>query len=226
MNTNNLKIAWRAAWKSKLFTLLNILGLAIGFAGFILAYAYIHRENSYDKWNPNYDNIYLIGLINKDNLSDLTPAALAPALKAAVPEIESAGRVARAPFEIPFISENDMFYIKNWLGADRTIADIFAIQLEGLSITNSSEKSIGLLSAEVGKKLFPNEKQAAFKAPKIVSLMNEQSGFTENIHGISKPRLLSNFEYDYIAFKEDIAQGKGDGDNNVYQTYILVRPGT
>lgn len=226
MNTNNLKIAWRTAWKSKLFTLLNILGLAIGFAGFILAYAYIHRENSYDRWNPNYDNIYLIGLINKDNLSDLTPAALAPALKAAVPEIESAGRVARAPFEIPFISENDMFYIKNWLGADRTIADIFAIQLEGLSITNSPEKSIGLLSAEVGKKLFPNEKQAAFKAPKIVSLMNEQSGFTENIHGISKPRLLSNFEYDYIAFKEDIAQGKGDGDNNVYQTYILVRPGT
>lgn len=226
MNTNNLKIAWRAAWKSKLFTMLNILGLAIGFAGFILAYAYIHRENSYDKWNPNYDNIYLIGLTDKDNVSDLTPAALASALKATIPEIESVGRVARAPFEVPFISENGMFYIKNWVGADRTIADIFAIQLGGLSIINSPEKSIGLLSAAVGKKLFPNEKQTAFKAPKTVSLMNEQSGFTENIHGISKPRPLSNFEYDYIGFKDDIAAGKEDGDNPVYQTYILIKPQT
>ncbi|MEH6304629.1 FtsX-like permease family protein [Olivibacter sp. CPCC 100613] len=225
MNTNNLKIAWRAAWKSKLFTMLNMLGLAIGFAGFILAYAYIHRENSYDKWNPNYENIYLIGLTDEARSSDITPAALAPALKAAIPEIESVGRVARAPFEIPFISENEMFYVKNWLGADRTIATIFAINLTGLSIANSSEKSIGLLSAEVGKKLFPNEAPAAFKTSKMVSLMNEESGFTENVHGITEPRLLSNLEYDYIGFREDIAEGKGDGDNNVYQTYILVKPG-
>ncbi|WP_134089749.1 FtsX-like permease family protein [Olivibacter sp. XZL3] len=226
MNTNNLKIAWRAAWKSKLFTALNVFGLAIGFAGFILAYAYINREGSYDRWNPNYENIYLIGLIDKENASDYTPAALAPALKAAIPEIETIGRVARAPFETPFISENDMFFVKNWLGADRTIADIFAINIDDLSIARSPEKSIGLLSAEVGQTLFPDEDQAGFNVPKRVSLVNEQSGVFENIHGISKPRLLSNFEYDYIGFREDIAEGKGDGDNNVYQTYMLVKPET
>ena len=226
MNTNNLKIAWRAAWKSKLFTVLNVLGLAIGFAGFILAYAYINRENSYDAWNPHYDNIYLIGLEEKGNASDLTPAALAPAVKTALPEVELVGRVARAPFETPFISNDDMFYIKHWLGADRSIAEIFDIEVSGLSLNTSHEGQIGLFSPEVGRALFPREQAKAFAQPKPVNLLNEQSGFTENIHGISKPHLLSNFEFDYIALTEDIAAGRRDGDTPVYQTYIQVKSGT
>ncbi|MFC6103525.1 ABC transporter permease [Olivibacter domesticus] len=226
MNTNNLKIAWRAAWKSKLFTVLNVFGLAIGFAGFILAYAYINRQNSYDAWNPHYDNIYLIGLEENGKASDLSPAALAPAIKTTLPEVELVGRIAQAPFETPFISNDDMFYIKHWLGADRSIAEIFDIEVSGISLNASHEGQIGILSPAVGKKLFPKEKQGAFTVAKTVALLNEQSGFTENIHGISKPRLLSNFEFDYIALTEDIAAGRRDGDTPVYQTYIQVKSGT
>jgi len=226
MNTNNLKIAWRAAWKSKLFTVLNILGLAIGFAGFILAYAYINRENSYDAWNPNYENIYLIGLEESGEASDLTPATLAPAIQLNLPEVDKIGRMASAPFEVPFISDDDMFYVKHWFGADKTIADIFAIKVEGLPINQSKEEKLGILSPEVGKKLFPREKQSAFIEPKPLALVNEESGVFENINGISKARLLSNFEYDYVALTDDIAAGRGDGDAHVYQTYLQVKPGT
>jgi len=226
MNTNNLKIAWRAAWKSKLFTVLNILGLAIGFAGFILAYAYINRENSYDVWNPNYDHIYLVGLTQGGEASDLTPAALAPAIQSKMPEVARIGRVASAPFEVPFISNDHMFYVKHWLGADKTIADIFAVQVDGLAINPSKESKLGILSSEVGKKLFPKEKEIAFKDPKPLALMNEESGVFENINGIAKAHPLSNFEYDYLALTDDIAAGKGDGDASVYQTYLQVKPGT
>lgn len=75
MNLNNLKIAWPNVWRSKLFTSLNILGLALGFTGFILAYLYINRETSYDRWNPNYENIYLVGLTYQTTRTDLTPPA-------------------------------------------------------------------------------------------------------------------------------------------------------
>jgi len=57
MNWNNLKIAWRNILRTKLFTAFNIFGLALGFAGFILAYLYVNRETSYDRWNPNYEHI-------------------------------------------------------------------------------------------------------------------------------------------------------------------------
>src|SRR5690606_30237181 len=198
MNTNNLKIAWRAAGKSKLFTMLNILGLAIGFAGFILAYAYINRENSYDTWNPRNDRIYLLGLETQGKTTDLTPAALAPAIKSTIPEIEQVGRVGRAPFEVPFISDNNVFYVKNWLGADRSIADIFQIKVDGLSINQSTEKRLGILSPEVGKKLFPHEKQGAFNEVKHLALVNENSGVYETVFGISRERPLTHFEFDYI----------------------------
>lgn len=226
MNTNNLKIAWRAAWKSKLFTALNILGLAVGFAGFILAYAYINRENSYDAWNPNYDNIYLVGLEESGKASDLTPAALAPAIQANLPEVAKVGRIASAPFEVPFISDDDMFYVKRWFGADKTIADIFGVQVDGLAINQSKEPKLGVLSPAVGKKLFPQEQQRAFSEPKPLALVNEESGVFENINGIGKERSLSNFDYDYLALTDDIAAGRGDGDAPVYQTYLQIKPGT
>ncbi|MDQ1152197.1 MULTISPECIES: hypothetical protein [Sphingobacterium] len=51
MAKNDFKLAWRKLLKNKGFTFLNILGLTLGFTGFILSYQYINRETSYDKWN-------------------------------------------------------------------------------------------------------------------------------------------------------------------------------
>src|SRR5690606_40383540 len=118
MGMNNLKIAWRNVLRSKLFTTFNILGLALGFAGFILAYLYINRETSYDTWNPNYDNIYLVGLSYEGNRTDLTPPALATAIKAKLPEVEEVGRVSYFPWEMPFIYDDGEAIVKDWKAAD------------------------------------------------------------------------------------------------------------
>lgn len=45
---------------SKLFTLLNILGLSIGIAGVIFAILYWNDENSYNAWNPEKDVVYQV----------------------------------------------------------------------------------------------------------------------------------------------------------------------
>src|SRR5690606_11005055 len=128
MNLNDLKIACRNVWRSKLFTSLNILGLALGFAGFILAYLYINRETSYDKWNPNFENIYLVGLTYQGTNTDLTPPALAAAIKAELPEVEEVGRVSNFPWELPFISDEGSVYVKDWKAADLSIARMFGIE--------------------------------------------------------------------------------------------------
>jgi len=46
--------------KDKLFSALNVLGLAIGIAGLIFALLYWNDEQSYDAWNPNKDNVFLV----------------------------------------------------------------------------------------------------------------------------------------------------------------------
>ena len=54
----NLKIAWRNLLKYKNYTAINIIGLALGLAGFIFILLFINYEKSYDKWNPALKNVY------------------------------------------------------------------------------------------------------------------------------------------------------------------------
>jgi putative ABC transport system permease protein len=46
--------------KDKLFSALNVLGLAIGIAGLIFALLYRNDEQSYDQWNPEKDKVFKV----------------------------------------------------------------------------------------------------------------------------------------------------------------------
>jgi len=60
MFRNYVKIAWRNLIKRKVFTTINILGLAIGFGSSILIYLFLNYNLSFDKFHANADNIYRI----------------------------------------------------------------------------------------------------------------------------------------------------------------------
>ncbi|WP_353125774.1 ABC transporter permease [Parapedobacter pyrenivorans] len=221
---NNLKIAWRNVLRSKLFTSLNILGLALGFAGFILAYLYINRETSYDRWNPNYEQIYLVGLSYQGSHTDLTPPALAKVIKTRLPDVVEVGRVSYFPWEMPFIHDHGEAMVKNWKAADLSIAKIFGVEAYGLSLSDENRPDVNLVTPQISQTLFPKQAENVF-APRQIAVQNEQSGFFPHIHGVTKARGLSNLTYDAIFFKPDLA-GDAEGDPLQYQTYIQVKPGT
>jgi len=58
MFKNQLKIAWRSLLKRKVFSLINILGLAIGFGCAILIFLFVSHHLSYDRFHNNGDRIY------------------------------------------------------------------------------------------------------------------------------------------------------------------------
>jgi putative ABC transport system permease protein len=60
MFTNYLKIAWRSLLKNKGFSIINIVGLAIGLSCFLLIALYVVDELSYDRFYPNADRIYRV----------------------------------------------------------------------------------------------------------------------------------------------------------------------
>jgi putative ABC transport system permease protein len=97
MLKNYFKIAWRNLIKHKVFSLLNICGLAIGVATFWLIALYVADEWSYDRYNDKADRIFRVvqhGSWNggKFNLA-VTSAPFAPALKNDYPEVEDAVRI-------------------------------------------------------------------------------------------------------------------------------------
>lgn len=91
------KIAWRNLSKHKVFSLINIFGLAIGIASFWVIALYVSDELSYDRFNTNADRIFRVvehGNWNggKFDLA-ITSAPYAAALKNDFPEVENAVRI-------------------------------------------------------------------------------------------------------------------------------------
>lgn len=60
MLKNHLVIAWRNLLKNKLYSLINIAGLATGMACCILVALYVHGEWSYDRFHDNGGRIYRV----------------------------------------------------------------------------------------------------------------------------------------------------------------------
>ncbi|MGN6532657.1 MAG: ABC transporter permease [Ginsengibacter sp.] len=58
MIKNYFKTAWRNLRFNKVFTAINVIGLALGMSTFIILSAYIHFEKSYDRMPKDADNIY------------------------------------------------------------------------------------------------------------------------------------------------------------------------
>src|ERR1051325_3004436 len=60
MIKNYLKIALRNLARNKIFSVINIMGLAIGLSCFLLISLYVLDELSYDRFYSNADRIYRI----------------------------------------------------------------------------------------------------------------------------------------------------------------------
>ena len=99
MFQNYIKVAWRNLIKQKLYSFINISGLSIGLACFILIFLYVQHEASYDRFFENSEQVYRVYQQQPGNVhmgSDLfaaTPYALAKALMEEYPEVEQATSV-------------------------------------------------------------------------------------------------------------------------------------
>src|SRR4051812_12343707 len=98
MFTNYLKIAFRNILKNKVYSLLNIFGLALGLAACFFIFQYIHFEKSFDRFNKKASDIYRVTLKFSGSFSDepLTVAnhpAVGPSMKAEFPEVVDFARV-------------------------------------------------------------------------------------------------------------------------------------
>ncbi|MEL6674863.1 MAG: ABC transporter permease [Bacteroidota bacterium] len=60
MLTNYLKVAFRNLFRNKIYSLINLFGLAIGVACCLLIFLYVQFEYSYDAYHPEADRIYQV----------------------------------------------------------------------------------------------------------------------------------------------------------------------
>ena len=93
MIKNYFKIAWRNIQRHKSYSVINIIGLAIGIAACLLILQYVSFELSYENFHENKDRIYRVRQDRFDNGKLSTQwvsgaYAVGNSFKDAIPEIE------------------------------------------------------------------------------------------------------------------------------------------
>ncbi len=133
MIRNYITTAVRNLLRHKGYSLINVIGLALGLAGCILMLLYIRYETSYDDYNLKQDRMYRV----EDNLLWMgsvkkvatTPSAWAPVLLADYPSIEQLTRLRRLSDQQSVQLENRSFRGKASFYADSNIFDVFTLPL-------------------------------------------------------------------------------------------------
>ncbi len=132
MFKNYLLLAIRLLSKNKTFTFINVLGLSIGIATFLVLVRYVEYEFSYDKYIPGANEIYRIDYYESQHNSPLlqsahTQSGLSQVLQEHIPEIKAVTR---------FYNEQCLIFndkAKNTdrkiLWADSTFLKVFKIAL-------------------------------------------------------------------------------------------------
>ncbi|WP_448700745.1 ABC transporter permease [Mucilaginibacter sp. AW1-3] len=222
MNNLDLKIAFRTFLKGKWYNFLNIAGLALGLAAFIFVTLYVDNETSYDRWNKNIDRVFLVEREMPNGPSAYTPGKLAATIKSRCPEVEEAGRMNTALFQLPFYTPSGRFLVKKWVGADYAIAKILGIKAKGFNLNPNSATPTVLFSKRTANALFPGDSAVHNKTVNMLS----RSGMPITIAGVTEDSPgNTNLSFDCIGFSGDITQGKDQSyANQIYQTYLLVKP--
>jgi hypothetical protein len=98
MFRNYLKVALRNIWRNKVFSFINVFGLALGLACSLLIILWVSDELRYDQFHAGGPRLYQV-MENQAwsgievNSTQATPGTLAPALKAEIPEVELSAKV-------------------------------------------------------------------------------------------------------------------------------------
>jgi len=159
MIKNYIKIAWRNVVKNATQSSINVIGLAIGLASFIVILIYLNYELSYDKWDSSLKKVYKVSMKQNDEVQPTTQAPLASMLASNHPDIEAATCIQPDDdFECLMAVGDKKIYQKGIVTyTDSSFFKVFPYHLTmGDVNTALLPPNAVILSEEVSHKLFGN----------------------------------------------------------------------
>jgi putative ABC transport system permease protein len=226
MIKNYLIIAWRNIARNKLYSIINIGGLAIGMAVSFILLLYVHNEFSFDQFNTNKDNLYQV-FRNQPNNGELrtrpfTPDPLAKTLKQNFPEVANVARANEATDVL--VQYKDKAIKFSTIAADPALLDMFTFSFISGDHRALSDPSSIVLTQSSARAIFGDVNplgqmvKYANKFPLKVSAVikdhPKNSGFTFKAliswqTLIVQQPWLKDLGWDYYS----------------YYTYVLLKPG-
>jgi putative ABC transport system permease protein len=228
MFKNYFKTAWRNLLKNKIFSAINVLGLAIGIAAFLLIVNYLRFEYSFDDFNTNKDRIYRVPMMitetgGQPQTFAFTYPAVAPAMKKDFPEVQEVTRFRKTWGVVQHgdqkIIESGMIYY-----VDPSVFNIFSFEFErGSSATAFKQLNDAVITHSTATKYFGNENPTG----KALHYNDEDYVVTAVLRDVPANshlqfHILLNYNK-YIQITDNAANTSWGWSD--FYTYVLTRPG-
>lgn len=220
MLKNYFKTAWRNLLKSKTYSIINIAGLAVGLASFIVILLYLNYELSYDKWDNSLKKVYKISARTDEDILQATPAPLSSFLKQKSPEIEAATAVLPGgDFEVLLNAGDKKIYQTGSIEADSSFLKVFPYKIiKGNAATALDKPNAIVISSELSQKLFGNRDPIG-KTIKIFMFITFENEVTAVMQESDKPSHL-NVQFIY---RSPFEKQSRFWENFSYETYVKTK---
>lgn len=235
MLKNYIKIAIRNLSKNALYSFINIVGLAIGLACFVLIGIYVKNETGYDKFYTNSENIYRLNThVDINGVQNKYSMAHYPApfdMVADFPEVTSAATIFK-PFLfsnlLPTIKYQDDAYSENkFYLADSSFFSVFDFDFKYGNREKAFENSNSVvLTSETAKKYFGDTNP-------LGKLITFQDTVSFKVTGVLEPfRGKTHIDFDFLAHSKllinQLVGFRIDHDYRGmwYYSYVVLTPGS
>ena len=229
MLRNYLKIAWRNLRKHRTFSFINITGVAVGLACFLLIALYVRDELSYDRYHVNADRIYRVSrtFLSSDGAPSLRLAQVAPPfgplLKQDFPEAEEVVRTLDNNGLLRY--KEHLFNEENLYFAEANLFKVFSFDL----ISGNRDQALVnpfsiLFSRPMAEKYFGTENPVG----KTVRLNNQ---YDLTVTGVFEPlpaqsHFYPSFLLSFSTLNDNRVYGaeglRINWSNNSFNTYVLL----
>jgi putative ABC transport system permease protein len=228
MLSNIIKVAIRNLIRHPGYTLINILGLAIGLTCSILILLYVKNEVTYDRFHQKSDRIYRVGVRGQMPGNELIQAVTAPPMMEALlndyPEVDMVCRIGKfggwlVSYEDKKFNETE----ETFKFADSTFFELFDFRLlRGDPKTVLTRPKTLIMTESAARKYFGDED------PIGKTLRVEQDTVIYEVTGLMEDvPVNSHFHFEMLGAMCTISQSRNNNWlNHNFYTYVLLAPGT
>ncbi|MBN1252011.1 MAG: ABC transporter permease [Bacteroidales bacterium] len=226
-----IKLTFRKIFREKTYSLINIIGLSVGLASFIIIMLYVYDEYSYDKYHSKSDRIYRItSVIDAKGVgeeSSSQPYPLGPKLLEEYPQyIENSVRFFNLQKSMFTVSYKDKtFNEKRFFYADSSVFDIFDFEIvKRKKNANFNDEFTIIITESTAEKYFEDTDPIGKK-------LKIDNYFEFEVIGVIKDvKSQSHFKFDFLASFSSLKLLFGNDSEivknwvwNPFWTYILVK---
>jgi putative ABC transport system permease protein len=230
MFKNYFKTAWRSLVKNKVFSALNILGLATGMGVALIIGLWVYYQYSYDKFLPDYKRVYQVRRNFYGNGDTMnyggTSLKLVNVLRSQIPEIQYVAETDGFGMHGLMVADKK-FYINGGQVGDDFLKIFQYDLLEGNANTVLNNPYSIVLTQSTAKALFGKEDPLN----KVVRFDNKNdlkvTGVLKDISSNSTLQFSYLIPFSYLESTDDfvkIARTKGFGWTN-FMTFVKLKSG-